>query len=123
MAGKKVVFTAFAIEDEWQRTALAGQSLLDASPFEFIDMSVKEAYTSEWKAKVRTRIRRSDGVIALISKNSLSSSGQLWEIQCAREERKPLLAIWAYKDDRTELPGVKTVAWSYPVISAFINSL
>ena len=123
MAGKKIVFIAFAIEDEWQRTALTGQSLLDASPFEYVDMSVKEAYTSEWKAKVRTRILRSDGVIALVSRNSLSSSGQLWEIQCAREENKPLLAVWAYKDDRTELAGVRTVPWSWTAISSFINRL
>ena len=76
MADKKVVFVAFAIEDETQRDLLKGQSLNTNSPFEYIDMSVKEAYDSEWKEHVRTRIRRSDGVIALVSKNSLTSSGQ-----------------------------------------------
>ena len=40
--------------------------------------------------KVRTRIRRSDGVIVLVSKNSLTSSGQKWEIQCAKDEGKPI---------------------------------
>lgn len=72
MADKKVVFVAFAIEDETQRDLLKGQSLNTNSPFEYIDMSVKEAYDSEWKEHVRTRIRRSDGVIALVSKNSLT---------------------------------------------------
>ena len=85
MAGKKVVFVAFAIEDERQRDFLKGQSLNTKSPFEYVDMSVKEAYSSEWKERVRTRIRRSDGVIALISKNSLSSSGQKWETLSANE--------------------------------------
>lgn len=44
MADKKVIFVAFAIEDERQRDFLKGQSLLTNSPFEYIDMSVKEAY-------------------------------------------------------------------------------
>src|SRR5574337_1015231 len=94
MADTKVIFVAFAIEDEKQRDLLKGQSLHTRSPFEYIDMSVKEAYTSEWKERVRTRIRRSHGVIALVSKNSPSSTGQKWEISCAREEKKPILGIW-----------------------------
>lgn len=123
MADKKVVFIAFAIEDEKQRNLLKGQSLNTNSPFEYVDMSVKEPYDSEWKERVRTRIRRSDGVIALVSKNSLSSSGQKWEIDCARDEKKKLLGIWAYSDDRTNLPGVHTVAWTWPAIANFIDSL
>lgn len=67
-------------------------------------MSVKEPYDSGWKEKVRTRIRRSHGVIVLISKNSLTSDGQAWEIQCAKEEGKQIRGIWAYKDDRTVQP-------------------
>ena len=96
---KKVVFVAFAIEDVGQRDMLKGHSLNSRCPLEYIDMSVKEAYETDWKEKVRTRIRRSDGVIALVSKNSLTSSGQKWEIQCAKEEGVPILGIWIYKGD------------------------
>ena len=123
MATKKTVFIAFAIEDERQRDLLKGQSLNTESPFEYIDMSVKEPYDSNWKERVRTRIRRSDGVIALVSKNSLSSSGQKWEIKCAKEEKKRLLGIWAYTDDRTNLEGVNTKVWTWANIEAFIDSL
>lgn len=121
--GRKTVFVAFAIEDERQRDFLKGQSLNTRSPFEYVDMSVKEAYESSWKEKVRTRIRRSDGVIVLISDNSLRSSGQKWEIQCARDERKRVLGIWAYKDDRTNIAGVRTVPWTWRSIEDFIDSL
>ncbi len=121
--GRKTVFVAFAIEDERQRDFLKGQSLNTRSPFEYVDMSVKEAYESAWKEKVRTRIRRSDGVIALISDNSLRSSGQKWEIQCARDEGKRVLGIWAYKDDRTNIAGVRTVPWTWRSIEDFIDSL
>lgn len=123
MADTKVIFVAFAIEDERQRDFLKGQSLNTNSPFEYIDMSVKEPYDSNWKDRVRTRIRRSDGVIALVSTNSLTSSGQKWEIACAREEKKKVLGIWAYKDDRTNLTGVNTVVWTWPAIEKFIDSL
>jgi hypothetical protein len=123
MSDKKVIFIAFAIEDEKQRDFLKGQSLNTDSPFEYIDMSVKEAYDSIWKERVRTRIRRSDGVIALVSKNSLSSSGQKWEISCSQEEKKRILGIWAYTNDRTNLEGVNTKAWTWENIKNFINTL
>lgn len=123
MADKKVVFVAFPIEDERQRDFLKGQSLHTNSPFEYIDMSVKEAYVTDWKERVRTRIRRSDGVIVLVSKNSPTSTGQKWEIECAREEGKKILAIWAYKDDRTNLSTVKTVVWTWEAVTNFIDGL
>lgn len=123
MADKKVVFVAFAIEDESQRNLLKGQSLHTKSPFEYTDMSVKEAYDSDWKEKVRTRIKRSDGVIVLVSKNSLTSSGQKWEIACAKEEGKRIRGIRAYSTDTTELSGVVTVAWTWDNIKNFIDSL
>ncbi len=123
MPESKVVFIAFAIEDVRMRDLIKGQSLHTDSPFEFVDMSVKEPYDEEWKKRVRTRILRSDGVLALVSKNSLTSSGQKWEIQCAKDERKKLRGVWAYKDDRTNLVGVNTVVWTWDNIAAFINSL
>lgn len=123
MADKKTVFIAFAIEDEKQRDLLKGQSLNTDSPFKYVDMSVKKPYDKDWKEHVKTRIRRSDGVIALVSKSSLNSSGQKWEIECAKNEKKKVLGIWAYSDDRTNLVGVNTVAWSWESIKKFINSL
>ncbi|GAA4918432.1 TIR domain-containing protein [Nesterenkonia rhizosphaerae] len=123
MADKKVIFVAFAIEDERQRDFLKGQSLSPRAPYEFVDMSVKEAYDTEWKNKVRTRIKRSDGVIVLVSKNSATSSGQKWEIQCAIEEGKSIRGIYAYSDDRSSIAGVNTYTWSDANISNFIDSL
>ena len=123
MTSKKVIFVAFAMEDEHMRNLLKFQALNMKSPFEYIDMSVKDAYDSEWKRRVRTRIKRSDGVIALVSRNSLTSSGQKWELACAREENVPLRGLWAYNDDRTNLEGVNTKVWNWKNIAAFIDSL
>lgn len=123
MGDKKIIFVAFAIEDESIRDMIKGQSLNTKCPFEYIDMSVKDAYDEEWKKRVRTRILRSDGVLAIITKNSLTSSGQKWEIKCAKEEKVPVRGIWAYKDDRTNVEGVITMAWTWDNITSWIDSL
>lgn len=123
MADKKVVFIAFAIEDERSRDLIRGQSLNTKCPFEFVDMSVKEAYESGWKEKVRTRIKRSDGVLVLISKNSLNSTGQKWEIECAKEEKKATRGIYIYTGDRTNIPGVNTMVWTWQNIADWIDGL
>lgn len=123
MANTKIVFIAFAIEDETIRNLFTGQSVHPKTPFEFIDMSVKEPYDSGWKEKVRTRIKRSHGVIALVSKNSTNSSGQRWEVECAKEENKKIKGFWIYKDDYTSIPGVSTSSWTWDNIANFIDSL
>lgn len=76
--------------------------------------------TPDWKERVRTRIRRSDGVIALVSKNSLTSSGQKWELSCAKEEKKKVLGIWAYTGlpttmlyDRQGILRAKVIGFEY----------
>ncbi|HIB8541887.1 hypothetical protein R1G70_02375 [Stenotrophomonas sp. C960] len=120
---KKVVFVAFAIEDVAIRDMLKGQSLNTKTPFEYVDMSVKDAYDEEWKKKVRTRILRSDGVLAIVSANSLTSSGQKWEIACAKAEGVPLKGIWGYKDDRTALAGVSTMTWTWANLEDWIDTL
>jgi len=123
MADKKVIFVAFSMKDVKQRDLLRGQSLNTKSTFEYVDMSVKNPYDTDWKARVRTRIKRSDGVIVLVSKNSLTSSGQKWEIQCAQEEKKRIIGIYAYTTDRTNIVGVNTKVWTWANITNFIDSL
>lgn len=120
---KKVVFIAFAIEDEAQRNLFVGQRLHPHSPYEFIDMSVKEPYDTNWKDRVRTRIKRSNGVIVLVSKSSAQSTGQKWEIACAKEEGKKIQGIWAYSDDRAQIDGITTYIWNDANISGFIDTL
>ena len=126
MADKKTVFIAFAKEDESTRNLFTGQRVNPDTPFEFVDMSVKEPYDKEWKERVRTRVRRSDGVIALISSNTPDADGQLWEIECAVDEDKPLLGIWIEDGYRTKPPEMGTApckGWTWDNVAAFIDSL
>ena len=124
---RKRIFIAFAIEDETQRDFLVGQAKNEKSPFEFTDMSVKEPYTEEWKKKCRVRIKGCDGVIALISKNSATSSGEKWEMTCADEENIKMKGLYAYSDDRSaapkELGGRAVMVWTWANIKAFLDSL
>jgi hypothetical protein len=122
----KVVFIAFAMEDEAARNLFVGQRLNTGSPYKFVDMSVKEAYESEWKQRVRMRVRRSDGVIALISSHTPMASGQLWEIECARHEGKPLLGLWiqdGYRTKPTELGTAPVKAWTWDNVASFIDAI
>jgi len=123
MTDRKVIFVAFPIEEEMARNHLKGQSLNTRSPFDYIDMSVKEPYDSGWKEKVRARIKRSHGVIAMISKHSTNSTGQKWEIQCAKDEGVPVIGIRIRSEDTTSMPGINTYVWTWANIAKFIDQL
>lgn len=125
---RKRIFISFAIEDEIYRDHLVAQARNKRSPFELIDMSVKEAYKqSEWQQRCRTRIRRCHGVIVLLSKNTYHSSGARWEMRCAREEGIPIIGMHIKKNEQgaipPELKGKRVIAWSWENISKFIDKL
>ena len=123
----KRVFISFAIEDKYAKEYLVGQAKNDKSPFEFVDMSVKEPWDSAWKTRCRERIKGCDGTIALLSKKTWNADGAKWEMQCAVEERIPLIGVHIQKDDKgaipSELQGKKVIEWTWDGIKNFINSL
>lgn len=122
----KVVFIAFAKEDEASRNLFSGQKVNAKTPFEFIDMSVKEPYTEDWKIKVQARIRRSDGVVALISSSTEKASGELWEIKCGLDAKKPVLGIWIQDGFRTKpvvMGDAPCKVWTWQNIADFIDQL
>ena len=125
---KKRIFISFAMEDRNLRDFLFGQSKNDNSPFEFVDMSVKEPWESEWKTKCRTKIKGCDGVIAIVTKNTKNASGQLWEIKCAKEESIPSRGIWGHNGDTNfslpgELDGIMVVKWDWNNIKNWLDRI
>jgi TIR domain len=123
MKEKKSVFVSFAEEDVRQRNALRDHPLLKNAAFTLVDFAIKEPHNHHWQDRVQLSIRRSHGVIVLVSSNSLESSGQKWEISCAKAEKRKTYPIWAYSNDRTRIRGLSTLVWSWEGIEAFINSL
>lgn len=128
MAKNNRIFVSFAIEDKTYRDLLIGQAKNENSPFEFVDMSVKGPWNEKWKTNCRSRIKGCDGVIALVSKNTAKAEGALWEIRCAKEENVPVRVIYCTTDNRppmlpAECAGIRSVAWTWPNIASFIDSL
>ena len=126
MANKRV-FVAFAIEDETTKTLFTGQAKNKNVPYDFVDMSVKQPWDNNWKSNCRTKIKGCDGFIALISKNTEKASGQLWEIDCAKEEKIPMHGIYidgaTIADKPDNMFGVSTKPWTWDNVKEFIESL
>jgi|TARA_B110000037_G_C17099958_1_gene497591 hypothetical protein len=125
---RKRVFISFAIEDIEYRDYLVEQARKNNSPFDLIDMSVKTEWKQEeWKKKCRTKIKRCDGVIALLSKNTHKASGARWEIKCATEEKVKIIGMHIFKNNKgaipIELKGKKVVLWNWNNLEKFINQL
>jgi len=124
----KRIFISFAIEDANLRDLLVGQARNDSSPFEFVDMSVKQPWDSAWKTNCRTKIKGCSGMIIIVTKNTKNADGQLWEVKCAKEEGVPRRGIWGHADDKpatlpTELDGMQIVYWTWENIKSFIDKL
>ena len=122
----KRVFISFAIEDSKYRDFLVAQSKNDNSPFEFIDMSVKKAWETDWETKCKTKIKGCDGMIALVSKNTVSATGEIFEIRCAYEEKIPVMLMYI-NDERPTLPSLLSGRliniWSWPNLKSFVSRL
>lgn len=123
----KRIFISFAMEDKYARDYLIGQARNEKSPFEFVDMSVKEPWSDSWKTRCRTKIKGCNGVIALLSSNTMKATGARWEMKCAIEEGIPIRGMYVSKDDicaiPTELLSKRVMHWTWSNIANFINSL
>ena len=124
----KRVFISFSMKDSEYRDHLVNQARSQKSPFEFMDMSVKEPWKeAEWKHRCRTKIKRSDAVIVLLSKNTWHSSGLRWEIKCALEEQKPIIGMHIKKNEKgaipPELKGKRIITWSWVNLEKFVNGI
>ncbi len=123
---KLKVFISFAMEDKKFRDFLVSQAKNNRSPFDFIDMSVKEPWPEkEWKRKCRIKIRKCDSMIALLSKNTWHSSGARWEIKCGRQEGIRMIGMHIKKEDKgaipTELKGKRIIEWSWENLEKFLK--
>ena len=78
------------------------------------------------KTRCRIRIKGCDGVIALLSSNSLSADGQKWEIKCTKAEDVTLIGVYIHSDDTSypsQMSGVKKIKWTWEGIADFIDGL
>lgn len=127
MANKRI-FISFPEQDERLRDFLVGQSKNTNSPFEFMDMSVHKPWDNAWKTNCRTKIKGCDGLIAIITSNTYSADGQIWEINCAAEENVPIFCIKTSEyipseNTKSKIVHRKVYNWDWDTIKTFINGL
>jgi hypothetical protein len=129
MAIKKRVFISFDVDhDEGTKIMLAGQAKLPDSPFDFIDASVKEPLTGDWKEKVRRRMNNNiDIVIILCGQYTHTASGVATEVTIAQETYTPYFLLKAYSDKYCTKPtsakaGDKVYDWTWQNLKNLINS-
>lgn len=123
----KRIFISFAKEDMNLRDLLRGQARNENSPFEYVDMSVKQPWDSQWKTHCRTRIKGCDGMIAIITSNTRNADGQLWEIKCAKDEGIPVIGIYGSSNHTGSIPSdcgyVRVMDWTWSNIANWLRTV
>ena len=124
--GKRRVFISFDVDhDQGTKTMLAGQAKLEDSPFDFIDASVKEPLTGDWKEKVRRRMDNVDIVIVLCGEQTHTASGVAAETTIAQEKKKDYFLLAAYPDKKCTKPTSASTdniyEWTWPNLKKLIG--
>ncbi len=83
---------------------LVGQSRNGDSPFEIIDMSIKEA-NPDWKNKARTRIKGCDVVVVICGEKTDKASGVSIELEIAQDEDVSYFLLWGRSDKKCVKPN------------------
>jgi len=86
------------------KTMLVGQAKNPDTPFNISDFSIKEAISSNWKDKARTRIKGCDIVIVICGEYTHTASGVSAELEIAQEERVPYFLLWGRSDKNCTKP-------------------
>ena len=107
---KQRVFISFDYDHDIDiKGSLVAQAKNDDSPFEIIDMSIKEAIDSNWKYYARRRIKSCDCIIVLCGKHTSSAKGVTAELTIAQEENVPYFLLWGRNGVAVEKPiGAKS---------------
>jgi len=127
MATKKRVFISFDVDhDEGTKIMLAGQAKLADSPFDFIDASIREPLTGDWKEKVRRRMDNIDVVIVLCGEYTHTANGVAAEVTIAQEKKTPYFLLAAYSDKTCTKPtsasvGDKLYRWTWDNLKALVG--
>lgn len=125
--GRKRIFISFAAEDAKYRDFLVQHAEDQRSPFSFADQSLREPFSDRWKTRCRALIRDCDGVIALISHNTMNAEGAKWEMKCANDEGIPLIGLHIHARGKGRIPNEldenEVIEWTWDGIKQFLDSI
>lgn len=104
---KKRTFISFDYNHDIDlKNLLVGQARIPDSPFEIIDLSIKQTISKDWKDSARHRIKGCDVVIVICGKSTNSATGVSAELRIAQDEDVPYFLLWGRSDE----PCVKPIA-------------
>lgn len=122
---KKRVFVSFDFDnDKPLKEFIVGQSRLSDSPFEIVDLSLKEAAPMAfWEEKAYAAILRAEVVIVMVGLNTYRASGVLKEVEMARELGKKIVQVIGYKDgDYTAVPNAgRLYSWNWENLKKLLS--
>ena len=122
----KRAFISFDFDhDEEFRNALVGQAKNPDSPFSIADWSVHEPFESNWRRRVRDRIRRTDLTIVICGEHTHTTRGVAAELTTTREESKPYFLLWGHPRGNCTKPAMslssdKIYKWSWENLKQLI---
>lgn len=124
---KKRTFISFDYDNDSDlKNLLVGQARNMDSPFDIIDMSIKETITNDWKENARRRIKGCDVVIVICGSHTNSASGVSAELRIAQEEGIPYFLLWGRTDYNCKKPiaanaSDKIYKWTWNNLKSLIN--
>ena len=123
---KKRAFISFDFDhDSDLKILLVGQARNPDSPFEIVDMSIKEVISDNWKASARRRIKSCDVVIVICGQYTNTASGVSAELRIAQEEGVPYFLLAGRSQQRNVKPMAannsdKIYTWSWDNLKLLI---
>ena len=103
---RKRTFISFDYDhDKEIKECLVGQAKNPDSPFEIMDMSIKETIDYKWKENARRRIKGCDVVVVLCGEHTDTATGVTAELTIAQEEKVPYFLLRRRHDKVCKKPG------------------
>lgn len=114
---KKRVFVSFDFDnDKVLKDFIIGQSRNEDSPFEVVDVSMKEAEPQRnWESEARRKIKSADVVVVMVGSKTHEAPGVLKEVSIALDEGIAIYQIIGYRDSSpVPVPGAgRLMSWNW----------
>jgi hypothetical protein len=115
---KTRLFVSFDFDnDQVLKTFIIEQARRSDSPFDVIDVSLKEAAPQkDWEDKARAAIRSADRFMVMLGSKTATAPGVLKEVQMANDLGKSMFQVIGYRDGKASwaVPSAgSTYEWNW----------